>query len=153
MPHYTANLQALLARVRQLNPKAALFLFGNYNPLYVYFPNFTAINTSVTTYNKVNATMVTKYDGYYVPTFKQLTYGQYQNGHARQDLIMQANEVGTNFLAALSSTRVQAAEKNNFLSPADHFHPNAKGYDLMTKALLQKMLLHDSWQYTKIGGQ
>lgn len=153
VPRYEANLQALLAKVRQLNPKAALFLFGNYNPLYVYFPNFTAINTSVTTYNKVNATMVNKYNGYYVPTFKQLTYGQYQNGQARQNLIMQANEVGTNFLAALSSARVQAAEKNNFLSPADHFHPNAKGYDLMTKALLQKMLLHDSWQYTKIGGQ
>ncbi|CAH0415788.1 hypothetical protein KAR50_01305 [Periweissella fabaria] len=149
VPEYEHSLGQLLSAIRTYNPHAALFLFGNYNPLYVYFPKFNAINTSVANYNEVNATMIKKYDGYYVPTFNQLTYGQYQDGQARQNLIVQANEVGTNFLAALSSARLQTDEKNNFLSPIDHFHPNAKGYDVMTKALLQKMLLHDSWKYTK----
>ncbi|MCM0598994.1 GDSL-type esterase/lipase family protein [Periweissella fabalis] len=145
--NYQKNLMQLLTTVRSYNEHASIFLFGNYNPLYVYFPNFTAINTSVETYNQVNATIVNKYHGHYVSIFNQLTYGQYQNKHARQALVAQANQTGANFLAALSNTRDQANEKNAFLSPADHFHPNAKGYDAMTKILAKQMLLHDKWQY------
>lgn len=146
--NYQNNLNELLLTIRKYNKTAPIFLFGNYNPLYVYFPKFESLNDSVKIYNQVNKQMVEKFNGYYVSIFNGLTYGQYQNNAAKKTLLTSHSNVdSTNFINSLSDTKENKTEKNDFLSPLDHFHPNAKGYDFMTKVLLQKMLLHDDWQY------
>lgn len=147
VPQYEHNLKKLLQTIRQYNNHAPIFLFGNYNPLYVYFPSFETINKSVTSYNQVNKSLVQEYGGYYVPIFEQLTYGQYQNTHARKGLISEAKLSNVSFLTVLANPQNLNGEKNKFLSPSDHFHPNDQGYNLMANRLVQKMLLNDNWLY------
>lgn len=147
LPLYQQKLSHLLQVVRDYNPKAPIYLYGNYNPLYVYFPNFETINQSVKSYNQINQKIVQQYGGYYVPLFKRLTYGQYQDSKAQKALLVEANMNNVSFLTALNKTQVMNGEKNKFLSPSDHFHPNALGYDLMAKLMINSLLIHDQWQY------
>nr|WP_252894865.1 hypothetical protein [Liquorilactobacillus satsumensis] len=43
-------------------------------------------------------------------------------------------------------------EKNNYLSAADHFHPNLRGYMYMTDQLYTTMLKHKATWLNKEGG-
>ncbi|WP_165964911.1 SGNH/GDSL hydrolase family protein [Periweissella cryptocerci] len=149
---YENNLQKLLKEVRKYNSQAPIFLFGNYNPLYVYFANFKSFNQSVSEYNTINKQLISQYNGYYVPTFKQLTYGQYQTASARNKLVKDAKlaNAGTAGNANVVSTLTKNdTERNMYISSADHFHPNSKGYDMMTDLLMKQMLKHDQWLYAK----
>lgn len=149
---YEDNLRTLLKNVRKYNPNAPIFLFGNYNPLYVYFANFKSFNQSVGEYNAIKKKLIKQYSGYYVPTFRQLTYGQYQTASAKNKLVKDAQLANSgkagnsNVVSTLTSG---SKERNMYISSADHFHPNAKGYDVMADLLLKQMLKHDQWLYVK----
>lgn len=145
MPQYQKKLTQLLMTIREYNPQASIFLFGNYNPLYVYFPDFTTFNNSVKMYNAVNRTVVNQYHGHYVSVFKQLTYGQYQSKQAQKELQATAADNKISFLSVLADAKADNTEKNRFISTADHFHPNAHGYDFMAREMVKKMLLYDTW--------
>lgn len=149
-PAYEAKLTKLLKLVRRYNQTAPIFIFGNYNPLYVYFANLKSLNTSVIAYNNINKKVVKKYHGYYVSTFKQLTFGQYQSALAKQKLLQEANNTSVEGVITTLQKNKITDEKNAYIAKTDHFHPNNKGYNFMTKKLYATMMQHKSqWLYEK----
>ena len=139
---YRQQLTTLFQTIRQYNPHAPIYIFGNYNPIFVHFPNRQDFNTDVALFNAINQE-VAKADknSHYVGVF-DLTYGQYRTESARKELIASAkvaDQTAKNpdqFLKKLSD---KPAFTNKWISTTDHYHPNKKGYDFMTTQLFQQM--------------
>ncbi|WP_312399422.1 GDSL-type esterase/lipase family protein [Leuconostoc lactis] len=139
---YRQQLTTLFQTIRQYNPHAPIYIFGNYNPIFVHFPNRQDFNTDVALFNAINQE-VAKADknSHYVGIF-DLTYGQYRTENARQKLIASAKVADQTtknpdqFLKKLSD---KPAFTNKWISTTDHYHPNKKGYDFMTTQLFQQM--------------
>ncbi|GKT03895.1 SGNH/GDSL hydrolase family protein [Furfurilactobacillus entadae] len=148
---YATKLQSLLTQVRQLNPKAPIFLFGIYNPVYVYFANITQLNTYIQSFNQTTQTAAASYKQLYFMNINEtLSYGQYNTVKKRSALAAKdaaANENTTFDGKAIEKSLVSGStgELNDYLSPADHFHPNYSGYTKMTDILYKTMRQHDGW--------
>lgn len=143
--NYATKLQQLLQTVRTYNQKAPIFLISVYNPFYVYFPTLTQIQKYTTEWNEVTkAVLNDERPTYFVNVEAKLSEGQYY-GRSKETLLKSS----TADLADLSDKQLEKVltndqEKNDYLSPADHFHPNAKGYDYMTQQLFKTMQKHKS---------
>lgn len=140
---YRQQLQELFKTIRTYNKKAPIFLFSIYNPFYVYFPTLTDLQKYTDQWN-VLAKQVAKKDGntYFVDINKQLSEGQYL--HKSKHALIKSSKLN---LSTVSSTKLEdilsdQSEKNDYLSPADHFHPNDKGYHYMAQQLYQVMTEH-----------
>ncbi|CAM4316793.1 GDSL-type esterase/lipase family protein [Weissella hellenica] len=144
MPNYTENLIALVNFIEKQNNNAPIYLFGNYNPLYVYLANRDDLNADVKIYNDINANLASADQRvYYVSTFKTLTYGQYTTKIAREKLRASAklaNRGSLNNSMVTKALQVKAQnERNHYITTQDHYHPNDTGYDKMSALLAQKM--------------
>lgn len=139
---YRQQLRTLFETIRQYNPDAPIYIFGNYNPIFVHFPNRQDFNTDVGLFNAINQE-VAKADknSHYVDVFG-LTYGQYRTESARQKLIASA-EIADQTTKNPDQFMTKLAEKpaftNDWISTTDHYHPNKKGYDFMTTQLFEQM--------------
>lgn len=140
---YQHKFEQLFAYLRGQNPHAPIFVYGNYNPLYVYLANRNDLNQAVHLYNGVNKDVaLADKNAYYVSVFKPLTYGQYETAPKKVKLVREAKESAQ---GSTDNKMVSAAlnqpdgEKNRYISQADHFHPNNKGYDVMTNELFKVM--------------
>lgn len=147
---YQANLQELLTNVRKLNPKANIYLFGIYNPLYVYFPQVNLLTQTVTKWNQTAQKTVSQNKRvYFVAIDDQLSNGQYHTAEQRAKLKNDSNKVNssstldTNSISTIFSG--SGKEINDYLSNDDHFHPNHKGYQIMTNDLYKSMTSHENW--------
>lgn len=138
---YANSLNELMNYIRTLNPDAPIFIFGNYNPLYVYLANRPDINQAVHLYNAVNSeTAHDNKNTYYISIFNRMTYGQFQSKKQQAKLEKQAEESfnGTvNNEVVKSTLNGPNKEKNEYITNSDHYHPNNKGYDQMSKALFK----------------
>ncbi|MDR3240878.1 MAG: GDSL-type esterase/lipase family protein [Lactobacillaceae bacterium] len=150
--NYHKSLNQLVSYVRTKNKTAPIFLFGNYNPLYVYLANRPDLNNAVHLYNGVNWAVTKEHKKmYYVTIFKTLTYGQYQTKTAQKALAKESAE------AAKGSTKNKLVEetlngpnneKNEYITTEDHYHPNDLGYDKMSQALVGVMIKNKKeWLY------
>lgn len=125
---FQKRLGKLLKTFRQLNPKAPIYVFGIYNPFYVYFPKLTAMTTSVKTWNAGTQQTVNQFkQAYYVDIDSVLTKGTNT----------QATDKKTK--ASLAAAMSDDSNSNPLIFTEDHFHPNNAGYALMTSQLWQKM--------------
>ncbi|MTV81190.1 GDSL-type esterase/lipase family protein [Secundilactobacillus folii] len=148
---YQQKLTNMIRDVRTVNPRAQIYLFGIYNPVYVYFTNAKMISTQVNQWNRVNQTVAeTMPRTYFVNVNQQLTYGQYQSASAQAKL---QTEDRSNNQAFVDPTKVEkllqtqdSKEKNAYLSTHDHFHPNRKGYQVMANKLMQAISKHVTWR-------
>lgn len=142
-PQYQHKFEQLFAYLRAKNPHAPIFVYGNYNPLYVYLANRTDLNQAVHLYNGVNKDVaLDDKNAYYVSIFKPLTYGQYQTASKKAKLVREAKESAqgsTDNKMVAAALNQPNGEKNRYISPADHFHPNNQGYDIMTDELFKVM--------------
>ena len=125
--------------------QAPIFLFGNYNPLYVYLANRPDLNADVRIYNGINANLAAADDQlYYVSTFRTLTYGQYTTKSAREKLEQQADEANRGSLhnKVVQKALLESAdtELNDYLTTLDHYHPNDTGYDKMSQLLMKRLI-------------
>jgi len=144
MPNYTEKLMKLVSFIEKHNSQTPIFLFGNYNPLYVYLANRPDLNADVRIYNGINANLAAADSQlYYVSTFKTLTYGQYTTKSAREKLELQANDANR---GSLHNKVVQKAliesvdtELNDYITTLDHYHPNDAGYDKMSQLLMKRL--------------
>jgi len=133
---YQTHLTTLLTQIRQQNPDAPIFIMGVYNPFYVYFPEITGMSKAVTLWNQTAKTAAKEFKGiYYINSDQDLTHG---DGHYVKQ---------TKSLAKMDSTQMQktlAANEhlNPYISDTDHFHPNQKGYQLLTKSFWSVMKAH-----------
>ncbi|MBT2731506.1 SGNH/GDSL hydrolase family protein [Carnobacterium sp. ISL-102] len=121
---YRVNLKALLADFKRLNPELELYVFGIYNPYYVYFPEITEMQNIVDKWNQTtqeivnetdNATFISTVD-LFNPTIKQ--------DEVKNLLMDEENSDGSESV-------------NPYLYEKDLFHPNEAGYELMGKVLFQ----------------
>lgn len=138
---YANSLNELMNYIRTLNPDAPIFIFGNYNPLYVYLANRPDINQAVHLYNAVNSeTAHDNKNTYYISIFNRMTYGQFQSKKQQAKLEKQAE---ASFNGTVNNEVVKSTlngpnkEKNEYITNSDHYHPNNKGYDQMSKALFK----------------
>lgn len=144
---YKVNMTALLKDVRAVNSRAPIFLFSVYDPFYVYFPNMTALQEYTDQWNNVAHNQVQQLNStYFVDVDHQMSEGQYY-GKSKKELKKEANlDLSNTDNKKLEKLLSDNKEKNNFLSSDDHFHPNDRGYQLMTQKLYEIMVKHkDTW--------
>ncbi|AFS40350.1 MULTISPECIES: GDSL-type esterase/lipase family protein [Leuconostoc gelidum group] len=140
---YQTKLTRLFHEIRTYNRQAPIFIFGNYNPLFVHFPQRKDLNQDVQLFNTINS-HVAKQDknGYYVGSF-DLTFGQYRSKKMRQSLGQQAAKKTTenqNSDQAMTATLMgETHVKNTWISQTDNYHPNSIGYNYMTTQLYHVM--------------
>ncbi|WP_390404466.1 SGNH/GDSL hydrolase family protein [Lacticaseibacillus jixiensis] len=124
---FQKRLKKLVKSMRELNADAPIYVFGIYNPFYVYFPDLTAMTDSVKTWN--DATQQTLKEvphAYYVDIDSVLTKG----GTTTTDKATKAK---------LKQAVAGDASANPLIFTQDHFHPNNAGYAQMTKQLWHEM--------------
>ncbi|MCP8859130.1 SGNH/GDSL hydrolase family protein [Latilactobacillus curvatus] len=133
---YQANLTTLMMQIRKYNPDAPIFIMGVYNPFYVYFPEITGMSKAVAEWNQTAKTVANDFkDTYYVNSDRMLTRG---DGH----FVKQTKSLAKMDSAQLQKTLAANEHLNPYISPDDHFHPNHKGYQWVTKAFWQVMKAH-----------
>ncbi len=116
---FQTHLKQLVAAIRADNPNAPLYVFGIYNPFYVYFPNVTKMQTSVQRWNNQTQKTIGKMKNvYYVDIDSVLTKGD-----------------GTSSASATDASKAV----NRLIYGKDHFHPNNAGYERMTSQLWDVM--------------
>lgn len=148
---YTKKLTHLLAAIRKYNPHAPIYLYTIYNPIYVYFANLPQITNAVDDWNATTKATVRHQKALYVVDINRaLSVGQYKSITQQAKLKRAAQESNNGKLSAQNFQKQILAsnthdELNYYLSTADHFHPNAKGYRLMTRKLFAKMQAHPQW--------
>ncbi|WP_125706839.1 SGNH/GDSL hydrolase family protein [Lacticaseibacillus porcinae] len=124
---FQKRLAKLVATLRKDNPKAPIYVFGIYNPFYVYFPNLTAMTTSVQNWNAATKkTLATIDHAYYVDIDSVLSKG---NTSDKSKATKQA----------LKDAVAGDSNANPLIFTQDHFHPNNAGYAQMTKQLWHEM--------------
>lgn len=139
---YQTKLKSLLQAVRQYNSKAPIFVYSVYNPFYVYFPTMYQFTKYTNVWNNVTKQVVgqTK-DAYFVNIDQKMSTGQYYH---KTKQLKKSSVTDITVLNNKDLTHVldNQKEKNGYLSPADHFHPNLKGYRYMTNKLYTAMMKH-----------
>lgn len=148
---YQKKVERLIKDIRAVNPNATIYMFGIYNPVYVYFTNATMITNAVDQWNVVNKAVAQESDNvHFISISKQLTYGQYQTAAEQAKLKQQVSKSNSKYVSASSVESLlqnqTSKEKNHYLSSEDHFHPNRKGYRYMAKTLASVMGKYESWQ-------
>ncbi|MFC6165382.1 SGNH/GDSL hydrolase family protein [Lactiplantibacillus dongliensis] len=150
---YAAKLTKLFNRLRQLNPNASLFVFSIYNPIYVNFPNVTAITDYVQQWNEQTQTTLDHYQkAYFMSINTVMSHGQYKTAAEIAKLKQASNSTSlTNLTNATQINAAVAAESkdNNLISNNDNFHPNKRGYHVFTSKLYQTMMAHPAWLLKK----
>ncbi|KRO18269.1 SGNH/GDSL hydrolase family protein [Lacticaseibacillus saniviri] len=124
---FQTRLNKLLTQIRAQNPDAPIYLLGIYNPFYVYFPEVTALSTTVTRFNKASQTTIKRYSRvYYVDIDSVLSKGTTPATKKQKQKV--ASDLADNPL----------------IFDQDHFHPNNAGYAQMTKQLYNEMIKTES---------
>ncbi|HEM3577154.1 TPA: SGNH/GDSL hydrolase family protein [Streptococcus suis] len=124
---YGKCLESIIKTARQQNADLPIYILGIYNPLYLSFPELTEMQTVVDKWNQTTQHITEKYKDVYFVDINDLLY----KGLEGELGISQSNPSTT----------------NNLLYEEDHFHPNNTGYEIMKKALLEKMYeTEKSWK-------
>ncbi|HEM3725765.1 TPA: SGNH/GDSL hydrolase family protein [Streptococcus suis] len=124
---YGKRLESIIKTARQQNVDLPIYILGIYNPLYLSFPELTEMQTVVDKWNQTTQHITEKYKDVYFVDINELLY----KGLEGELGISQSNPSTT----------------NNLLYEEDHFHPNNTGYEIMKKALLEKMYeTEKSWK-------
>lgn len=139
---YSNNIKNIFSGARKLNPDIKIFMISIYNPFFVYFPNVATINSSVEAFNTSAQNVINSGENaYFVNVNKPLSEGQFDTSDKLNEL-KQKSKIDTlnpSSLDKAQSTLNNNTEKNIYLSDNDHFHPNGKGYDVMTKYLFESI--------------
>lgn len=139
---YQQKLSALIKDIRSYNSDAPIFIFGNYNPLYVHFADRSDFNDDVKLFNNINAQAAKEAGNAYFVSIFNLTYGQFKTTTQREGLIKESANSNSSSNSNAAMTAVLTGQKNvnnAWISTEDNYHPNNKGYNYMTTQLFNKM--------------
>ncbi|WP_261807478.1 SGNH/GDSL hydrolase family protein [Lapidilactobacillus luobeiensis] len=125
---YQKNLDRLIKEIRKYNAKAPLVVASIYNPFYVYFPQITAMKTSMGLWNETTQTVLHDYQQtYYVDIDTVMTQPS--------GSILAGNKTGKDAY-------------NPYLYTEDHFHPNNRGYQAIAGRFVKKIQsIKANWLY------
>ena len=119
---YEANVEEIITLARKKNPNLPIYILGIYNPFYLNFPELTEMQTVVNRWNTQTQNISQKYQGvYFIPI---------------NDLLYKGID-GQTGVADLSDGKLVIT--NDALYSEDSFHPNNTGYEIMKKAVLEKI--------------
>ncbi|APX72907.1 GDSL-type esterase/lipase family protein [Companilactobacillus allii] len=110
---FDERLKQLLSDIRSYNSDAPIYLIGIYNPFSIYLSNVKYAKTAFINWNKASAQIAEdQKDTYFI---------NINNLYQPSDKILKKNG------------------DNPYLYTGDHFHPNGKGYDMMTDQVFNKV--------------
>ncbi|AKP66535.1 GDSL-type esterase/lipase family protein [Companilactobacillus ginsenosidimutans] len=112
---FDQRLGVLLADIRHYNASAPIYLIGIYNPFSIYLSNVKDAQTAFVNWGKGSAQVASSVNDTYYVDINNL----YQTNYADK--------------------KAQKTGINPYLSNDDHFHPNAKGYDMMTAKVFDEI--------------
>ncbi|WP_423493690.1 SGNH/GDSL hydrolase family protein [Lacticaseibacillus paracasei] len=122
---FQKHLTTLLTTIRKENATAPIYVFGIYNPFYVYFPKMTAMTNSVSAWNQATQKTLQGFQHvYYIDIDKVLSNGE---------------TVANKASAKEALKEATSGDGNPLIFSQDHFHPNNAGYAQMTKQLMTKL--------------
>ena len=122
---FQKHLTTLLTTIREENATAPIYVFGIYNPFYVYFPKMTAMTNSVSAWNQATQKTLQGFQRvYYIDIDKVLSNGE---------------TVANKASAKEALKEATSGDGNPLIFSQDHFHPNNAGYAQMTKQLMTKL--------------
>lgn len=130
---YQKNSEALLARLRELNPTAPIYVLGIYNPFYLNFSEITALQTVVDNWNDATEQVVKEQKNMYFIPINDLLY----KGLNSQVGVTKST---TSDSQSSSSAATSNSIENNALYEGDKFHPNSIGYQIMAKAVRNELI-------------
>lgn len=117
LKEYQKGLEELFSEIRALNASAPIYLFGIYNPFYVYFSEIEEMQTIVSNWNDGTESVVEAQENSHFIPINDLLYS------------------GLNGESGITSD----SETNELIYDYDHFHPNNLGYQMMANALYDRM--------------
>ncbi|HEM3683329.1 TPA: SGNH/GDSL hydrolase family protein [Streptococcus suis] len=124
---YSKRLEKIIQTARKANPNLPIYVVGIYNPFYISFPEMTEMQTIVDNWNLTTEQTTQKYDNVYFVAINDLLYK------------------GLDGESGVSQMSGQAG--NNLLFEEDNFHPNNTGYEIIKKAVMEKMNeTKEAWQ-------
>ncbi|MFI3087166.1 SGNH/GDSL hydrolase family protein [Streptococcus sp. 2022WUSS037] len=124
---YGKRLDTIIKTARKNNQNLPIYVVGIYNPLYLNFPELTEMQTIVDNWNTMTEQITEKYQHVYFVPINDLLYK------------------GLEGEAGISQNGSQVT--NNLLYEEDSFHPNNTGYEIMKKAILERMNdTTESWE-------
>ncbi|SDQ07181.1 SGNH/GDSL hydrolase family protein [Carnobacterium viridans] len=124
---YEQNLKSLLTEMKKLNPQIEVYVFGIYNPYYVYFPEITEMQMIVDKWNEKTQSIVNETDNAVFLSISNL-FNQSSESEGKENQLL--NDQNSD------ATKVA----NPYLYEEDLFHPNRAGYRLMGEKLFQAII-------------
>lgn len=127
---YSKRLLKIIELARKDNPNLPIYVLGIYNPFYLNFPEMTDMQVIVDNWNQTTQETVDKLDKVYFVPINDLLY----QGIDGQEGVVQTSGDDTKII-------------NDALYQGDNFHPNNTGYEIMKRAVLEKMSeTKDDWK-------
>lgn len=140
---YQQSVEALVKRVRALNSHAPIYVLGIYNPFYLNFSEIKQMQTIVDNWNDATKEIVLAQKNMYFIPINDLLY----KGIDNQVGITEATKTSTTETTTTQSSEqiknsqaIQQVIENSALYQGDKFHPNRIGYQIMAKAVREKMM-------------
>ncbi len=119
---YQKRLRLIIDLARTDNPQLPIYIMGIYNPFYLNFPDLTAMQDIIDSWNDATLEVTQNYEGvYFVPINDLLYKGIDGKGGITQE------------------TSGNISISNDALYDGDHFHPNNRGYAIMAKTTMEKI--------------
>lgn len=127
---YSKRLVEIIELARKDNPDLPIYVLGIYNPFYLNFPEMTDMQTIVDNWNQTTQDTIAKFDKVYFVPINDLLY----QGIDGQEGIVQTSGDEKKII-------------NDALYQEDNFHPNNTGYEIMKRAVLEKIReTKDKWK-------
>ncbi len=127
---YRKRLLEIIDLARKDNPNLPIYVLGIYNPFYLNFPELTEMQTIVDNWNQVTEEAVSHLDYVYFVPINDLLY---QGIDGQEGVTQMSGE--------------ESKVVNDALYEEDNFHPNNTGYEIMKRAVLEKISeTKDQWK-------
>lgn len=116
---YGKRLESIIQVARKDNPTLPIYVIGIYNPFFLSLPELTEMQVIVDNWNATTEETIVKYENVHFVGINDLLYRGLEG------------EAGVSQLGQ--------SQSNNLLYEEDQFHPNNTGYEIIKKAVLEKM--------------
>ncbi|HFI0633912.1 TPA: SGNH/GDSL hydrolase family protein [Streptococcus suis] len=116
---YGKRLESIIQVARKDNPTLPIYVIGIYNPFFLSLPELTEMQVIVDNWNATTEETIAKYENVHFVGINDLLYR------------------GLEVEAGVS--QLGQSQSNNLLYEEDQFHPNNTGYEIIKKAVLEKM--------------
>lgn len=129
---YNERIEETFKELRSLNSDAPIYVFGIYNPFYLYFSEITEMQDIVDSWNETTQSVVEEEQkAHFIPINDIL----YKGGNQPE---LSENQKDT--IDSSVKDKKESKVFNDLLFEEDNFHPNDSGYELMAQSLFDEMM-------------